>query len=274
MSWSEPREVRGLDKPVSRLCLSASYGIDAASVEWGFERGINSYYWGSIRTGAFREGLRNLIRAGHRDRMVIALQSYVRWPAGMLGWSVERGLCQLGIDHADILILGWYNKRPPQRILDAALHIKERGLVRSLMMSGHNRSYFPEMAREGIMDLFMVRYNAAHRRAEEQIFEPLKNEESRPGIWAYTATRWGTLLDRRLWPEGESPIDGADCYRFALTHPMVDVVLCGPRDRAQYEEALQALERGPLDEGELARMHRIGDSVYAGGGLRSLVTPP
>ena len=79
---------------------------------------------------------------------------------------------------------------------------------------------------------------------------------------AYTATRWGHLLDPTKMPEGQSLPTGSDCYRFALSHPAVDLVLCGPADRAQMQEALKALERGPLDPDEMKRMHEIGDHVY------------
>jgi predicted aldo/keto reductase-like oxidoreductase len=81
-------------------------------------------------------------------------------------------------------------------------------------------------------------------------------------VIAYTATRWGHLLDPTKMPEGESPPEASDCYRFALGHPAVDLVLCGPADRAQMQEALRTLERGPLDPDEMERMRRIGDHIY------------
>ncbi len=79
---------------------------------------------------------------------------------------------------------------------------------------------------------------------------------------AYTATRWGHLLDPKKMPPGEEPLLARDCYRFALSHPAVDMALCGPADQEQMEEALRALELGPLDPEEMERMHRIGDHIY------------
>ena len=49
---------------------------------------------------------------------------------------------------------------------------------------------------------------------------------------------------------------------FALSQPAVDMVLCGPADRSQMQEALRALERGPLPPDEIERMQRIGDHIY------------
>lgn len=47
-----------------------------------------------------------------------------------------------------------------------------------------------------------------------------------------------------------------------LNQPAVDLVLCGPSDRSQMQEALRALERGPLPPDEVERMQRIGDYIY------------
>lgn len=52
-----------------------------------------------------------------------------------------------------------------------------------------------------------------------------------------------------------------DCYRFCLSSPHVDVVLCGPKDRAQLEENLRGLQKGPLSAEEDAWMWRFGAAV-------------
>ena len=64
-----------------------------------------------------------------------------------MGRTVEKGLRSLGIDYADVLILGWFNRFPRPGVMEAALKLKERGLVRFLAMSGHNRPLFGETAR-------------------------------------------------------------------------------------------------------------------------------
>ena len=40
------------------------------------------------------------------------------------------------------------------------------------------------------------------------------------------------------------------------------LLLGGPANREQMQEALRALDAGPLDAAEMARMQRIGDYVY------------
>jgi predicted aldo/keto reductase-like oxidoreductase len=78
---------------------------------------------------------------------------------------------------------------------------------------------------------------------------------------AYTATRWGQLPDPKKTPPGETTPRGSDCYRFALSHPAVDVVLCGPKNAEELEEGMAALDRGPMNDDELAWMKRVGAHV-------------
>lgn len=68
-------------------------------------------------------------------------------------------------------------------------------------------------------------------------------------------------------PAGETPLSAADCYRFVLSHPAVDVCLCGPKNIDQMRTALSALEGGPMSSEEMARARRIGDHVRRHGGL-------
>ena len=113
-----------------------------------------------------------------------------------------------------------------------------------------------------------VRYNAAHRGAEREVF-PFLPAEGAPGVVSYTNTRWGDLLAVRNMPAGQAPPRASDCYRFALSDPHVQVALCGPASDGQMKEALHALEAGPLDQEELARLRLIGDHVH---GIRSLMS--
>ncbi|UCC88412.1 MAG: aldo/keto reductase, partial [Anaerolineales bacterium] len=74
----------------------------------------------------------------------------------------------------------------------------------------------------------------------------------------------GKLLKPRLLPPGERPLAPADPYRFVLSHPDVNVCVTGPSTAAQMEHNLKALDAGPLDEEEMARVRRIGRHIYGG----------
>ncbi len=241
------------------LGLGSSYGLGAKDVERAFERGINYFYWGTRRSPSFGQGLRR-IAARSRERMVLVVQSYARF--GMiLERSVEHALKKLGTDHADLVLLGWWDSPPPPRIVGRARALGEKGRARHLMVSCHRRATFQRYIEDPTWAAIMVRYNAAHPGAELDVFPHLSVR--RPGVVSYTATRWGALLDEKLMPEGEKRPRAADCYRFVLSNPNVDVALCGPKNGAELDEAMAALDLGPMNADELAWMKRVGAHVKA-----------
>jgi aryl-alcohol dehydrogenase-like predicted oxidoreductase len=249
---------------VSRLGIGSSFTGDPAFIEEAVEQGVNYLYWGSIRRPAFGRAIRNVARR-NREAVVLTVQSYTR-VAALLAPSIDIALLRAGIEYFDFLLLGMWNKPPGQELLDAAQRLVEKGKVRHLMLSTHNRPSLQEhfrqySAKESPFDVFMLRYNAANRGAEDDVFPHLPDSPN-PGIVAYTATRWGHLLDPKKMPAGEQTPPARDCYRFALSNSAVSMVLCGPANREQMQEALRALEAGPLDADEMARMRHIGDHIY------------
>jgi aryl-alcohol dehydrogenase-like predicted oxidoreductase len=260
MAFAEKRILGRTGLRVGPLGVAASFGAPAAAFEEAYERGCNYFYWGSMRKKGMCDAIKNLCGQGKREDLVIVVQSYSR-SAPLMEVFLEKALQSLSLDHADILLLGWHNKVPAKRIIDKAMAMKEKGLVRYLALSGHNRSLFPRLAETDIFDLFHVRYNAAHRGAEQEIFPHIQGETG-PGVVSYTATRWGQLLNAKKMPPGEDPPSASDCYRFVLSNPGVDVCICGPKDEMQMREGLRSLELGPLTPEELIRMRKIGDYVH------------
>lgn len=246
-------------REVHRLGIASSFGLGAAGVEEAIERGVNYVYWGSLRRSAFGQGLRNVIARGGRDKICLVIQSYTRL-GFLMGWSLRRALRWLGTDHADVLLLGWWQSEPPLRIIDAALALQQKGLARHIALSTHERPLLPKIA-GGPYDVFHVRYNAAHRGAEAEVFDPLGSDcAERPGLVAFTALRWGSLVKTPA-PDGRM-VTAGDCYRFALSHPSVDVCMTGPRNDGDVRHALDALEKGPLSEEDMAWMRGHGDRIH------------
>ncbi len=79
---------------------------------------------------------------------------------------------------------------------------------------------------------------------------------------AFTATRWGKLLNAKKMPPGEAPLTAAECYRFVLSHPAVDVCMSGAKSVEEMRQNLALLDAGPLSPDEMARARRVGDFVY------------
>ncbi len=250
---------------VSRLGIGSSFTRDSAFIEEAVDQGVNYLYWGSIRRPAFGRAIKN-VALKNREGVVLTVQSYTR-VAALMAPSIEIALRRAGIEYFDVLLLGKWNAPPSQALIDAAQRLKDAGKVHHLMISTHNRPSLQEHfrrfeAKESPFDAFMLRYNAANRGAERDVFPYLK-ASARPGIVSYTATRWGQLLDPSKMPAGQPAPLARDCYRFALSHPDVNMVLCAPANREQMQEAIRALDAGPLDAEEKAHLERIGDHVSA-----------
>ncbi len=245
---------------VGPLGVSGGYGVGASALRRAFDRGVNYFYHGSRRNPGMATAIRDLVAAGHRDELVVVLQSYSRLSA-LMERSLTRGLAQLGIETADVLLLGWYNGPPGDRLLERAERMRERGMFRHLAVSGHRRPAFVGHAADPRFAIVHIRYNAAHTGAETEIFPHLA-ANGRPGVVAYTATAWGSLLKPRRMPAGEAPLRARDCYRFVLANPDFKVCISGPKDDAQMDEALAALAEGPLSADEESRIRRIGRWVH------------
>jgi aryl-alcohol dehydrogenase-like predicted oxidoreductase len=149
--------------------------------------------------------------------------------------------------------------------------LREEGKTRAIGFSSHDRRLAAALARELPADVLMVRYNASHRGAEHEVFDALADlGAARPGIMAYTATRWGMLLKPLPELGFASPMTAPECYGFALDHPMVDMVWCAARTPGELREDVAAALAGPLDPERRREICRFGDAVHraARGGRR------
>lgn len=259
-SWlhATPSAFRG--KRVHRLGLATNYGIEEDGVRAAMDRGVNLFLW----TARGKKGLKSPLRDALKQRRdEIAVVGFA--PAGYFGWTVRRGaegiLKDLGVDRIDVLLLGWVGVGAAWTSATESelLHLRESGKVGSIGISIHDRPRAGKLAESSPLDLLMIRYNAAHPGAEREIFPHVR--EKNPSILAYTGTAWRKLLKR---PKGwDGPVMTAgDCYRFQLSSPHVDVAITGPASRAQMEENLAALEKGPLSPDEEKWMREFGHKAH------------
>ena len=248
---------------VSRLGLASGYGVPASAIERAFhEYGTNYFYVSPfLNLGSMVQAVRNLA-PGHRDELFLVLARPM-FRSFRLESYVDRWLSKLGIEWVDLLFQD-VRKPPKQKLIDRVERLRESGKVRFVGLSSHNRPLFPQIARGEVKapgDFFHIRYNAVHTGAEEDVFPHLPQED-RPGIGIFTATCWRKLLKPKLMPAGESPLTAADCYRFVLSHPDVNVCMVAPSNAEQMDDNLAALAAGPLEEEEMARIRRIGKHIY------------
>ena len=245
---------------VHPLGLAGNYGIDAAGIERGFhELGVN-YFFATPRMKPMVQAVRNLVAGGHRDRLVVA--AGVNLPFGFgVRRALDRALKTFGLERIDVFQLFWVQAHwyVTGDTWKEMRRLKESGLVGALGVSCHDRPMARALVDELDLDVLMIRYNAAHRGAEREIFATLPPEPARRvGVVAYTATRWGKLLQPL---DGEAPMTGPECYRFALGHPAVDVTLCGARSYGELAENAAGVAEGRLPEARVEAVRRFGDRV-------------
>ncbi len=247
-------------RALHRMGIACNYGIGPADLEHAFERGVQYVYWGSLRTGSLRPTLRAALQRD-RKRYVVATGPLLAYFGGSVRRACESRLRELGTDYLDVFQLNWagVTSAVSEGTLEALQKLKSEGKVRAIGVSIHDRPRAGRLAEDSPLDLFMIRYNAAHPGAEKEIFPHLAKRG--PAVVAYTATSWRKLLKAPSGYTGKVPTAG-DCYRFCLSSPHVDLALMGPANRTQLDENLDALARGPLDEDEQKWMRGFGKAVH------------
>jgi aryl-alcohol dehydrogenase-like predicted oxidoreductase len=246
-------------KTVHPLGLAAGFGIDEDGIREAFDRGLNYVFWNPAARKLTRV-LRSL-PPRERERLVIATGPTFGFTSGNVRRRAERVLSLLGIEQIDVYQLFWLGRTSAwtDGVVEELAKLKEEGKVRRLGISIHDRVRAGRLAEDSPLDLFMIRYNAAHPGAERDIFPHL--EKRKPSIVAYTATSWRKLLKKPSRFDGPAASAG-DCYRFCLSSPHVDVVLTGPSDTGELRENLAALEKGPLSDEEMQWMRALGSAVH------------
>lgn len=257
------KHVPALGRDVFRLGLACNYGIDGEAFDAAMERGVEYVFWTGLRTGKVKDALRRQL-ASRREKIVLAAGASLGAFGGSVRWAAERLLRELGTDYIDVFHLFWLGTASAwtEGTREALHELKASGKVRATAISIHDRPRAGNLVRESELDLFMLRYNAAHPGAERDVFPQLAERKgTAPAVVAYTATSWRKLLTRPRGWTGEVMTAG-DCYRFCLSSPHVDVVLTGPSTRAQLDENLAALAKGPLSPEEDTWMRAFGHAVH------------
>lgn len=250
---------------VTPLGLSASYYPGRKAIHAAVEQGINLFFaFGVDRQmiGALRE-----VMPSRREKFVLATGAYnYIWWAQDVRKAFEKRLRQFRTDYIDIFLFMGVMK-PAEftpKVREELLKLKEEGKVRAIGLSCHHRAFLGSLAEQGQLSALMLRYNAAHRGAEQEIFPHLSTHN--PGILGYTATRWTYLLRRPKSLPGDARIPTAgECYRFVLSNPRVHAVLTAPRSERELRENIAAVEQGPLSEEDMRFMREFGDAVHAQG---------
>ncbi len=258
--------------PVLRLGLATrgNTHLEARDVEYAVARGVNYLNWCGYDDG-MAQATRD--KPFDREQVVIAMQLGERSRSG-----AERELADalhtLQTDRIDVVTFyyveedqEWNEICCPGGALEALVAARGKGQVRIIGLTTHQRALGAKWAQTGKLDMLMIRYNAAHRGAEDDVFPVTKR--LRIPVVTFTAQRWGALTKSTSdSPEEFAPSPAPEWYRFALANRSASIVLMAPTNRRELEEDLILLDdwRPPSPE-EFERMAAHGRSVrrHAGG---------
>lgn len=235
------------------------------------EQGVNYWNWCGHDDGMGR-AIGEL--GSRRSEVVVATQ------VGVAGWSgdamrrgIDQALARLNTDWLDVVTLyyvetenEWQQIVAPDGAWRALDDAKRQGLVRSIGLTTHQRPLAARWAQTGKIDLLMIRYNAAHRGAEHDVF-PITQRQGLPVV-CFTCLRWGALLEPAVGApdDGRAP-EARDLYRFVLSNDSVSVALTAPNGRRQLQHTLSLLDDWhALSAARRSEIEAHGDRVRASAG--------
>lgn len=256
---------------VCRLGL-ATRGRGMLSVDdvyQALDHGVNFLNWCGVPDG-LSQAIAGL--GSRRDEVRVCVQFEAR-RVDEAKVELEGILHELRTDRVDVLTFyyveeaaEWEEIAGPGGALAFCREAQRQGAVGLIGLTSHQRSLAAAIARGGMLDLLMIRYNAAHRGAETEVF-PVTEALGMPVV-VYTCLRWGALLKPTPDdPPGFIVPPAPAWYRFALRHPAVHVALMAPASREQLMEDLMVLDaRPPLTPEEYKVLAAHGRRVRKYGG--------
>jgi aryl-alcohol dehydrogenase-like predicted oxidoreductase len=279
---------------VSPIGIGGGNGISNEDLLYAFDRGINYFFFSSdLHHFSYRksaEAIKTLCggKSAVRDQVVLATVTYMSNPEKLIGAVIDQ-ISELQVDYIDVFHWGWITEKEDfGSLVEATRQLKaggqlsrmvrlmmyqaseinqellNRGLVRYVGSSFHARKVACEWRNE--LDVLMLRYNLAHLGVEQEVFPYLYGDKEKdPGIVVFNVAHEGRLLFNVAppgYPKNLYVPTIPDCYRFALSNTAVDLVLTGVTTRAELDQALDAMEKGPLSEDECAFLREYG-SIYS-----------
>jgi aryl-alcohol dehydrogenase-like predicted oxidoreductase len=251
----------------SCLGLAAHPEQDPRCIRRARDEGINFFFFYGPSPGRFGEVLAPLARQ-QREEVIVASGSGSRTRSSLLA-ARRKILAGLGIEMLDVFFAEYINPTDDPAavfgadgVLDELQRWKAEGRIRYVGATAHDRKLAKQLAADSRVDVLMHRFNMAHRKAARDVF-PTAVRAKTPVI-AFTATRWRSLLEPHAdWPA--PPPSAADCYRYCLAYPAVQLALTSPQTVLELNENLEVLTSVAMNDRERAHWERYGDHVYGRG---------
>lgn len=257
---------------VSPICLGLTESPE--TVIAAYEEGVNFFFvtadlhW-PLYEGV-RKGLAKLLEGNtsRRQEIVVGVVSYLDNPL-FSALQFNEVIAEIpGLDHVDLMIAGavasessFYSR------FDSLVRARAAGMhgARAVGATFHQRSLALTADNYNLLDIAFIRYNSAHPGAQRDLF-PLLSPNRSGLIFNFKSvmSRVSPETFETLNLPGSSWLPSAcDHYRFVLSRPEIDGVLCSPLQPGEMRQLARALDRGPLSNEEESYMIWLASLVHA-----------
>jgi hypothetical protein len=255
---------------VSPFCIGITGTPD--SVVQAFDLGINFFFVSADLHWPLyehtRQGISKLVAGNRsrRDEIVVAVVSYLDEPLFSALQFHEVVDAVPGLERVDVMVAGavgndyGFAKLNGLRDAGAKRHLGSRAVGASF----HQRKYALASDLYSLLDLNLVRYNTAHPGARTDLFPYLQPQTStlmfnlKSMMFRVPEERFREL---RLPPGAWMP-QSCDYYRFVLSQPALDGILCSPLEPAEVRGMVQAMEQRPLTLQEQEYMIWLSSTAF------------
>ena len=244
---------------VSPLCLGMTASPE--TVTEAYDQGINFFFvTGDLHWPLYdglRKGLAKLLQGNRtrRDEVVVAVVSYLDNPLfGAL--QFHEVIAEIpGLERVDVLVAGavaseasFYSRLDS---MAAARRNRHNG-ARAIAASFHQRTLALASDYYDLLDVSFIRYNAAHPGARHDLFPFVRPARACPvfnfkSVMARVTEEQFAALNL---PAGYWLPSAEDYYRFVLTRPEIDGILCSPQSAEEVKGMVRALDRGGISPAE------------------------
>lgn len=255
---------------VSPFCLGITSSPE--TVLTAYENGINFFFltadlhWPLY--DSTRKGLKKLLEgsSSRRDGIVVGVVSYLENPL-FAGLQFNEVIAEIpGLERVDLIIAGAVSSHESfYSRLDSIARARAGGNhgAKATGATFHQRRLAVAASYYELLDISYIRYNSAHAGALTDLLPYLPPYRSNlvfnfKSVFSMVAR--GTLdslgLPKTYWCP-----DPSDYYRFVLSRPEIDGVLCSLLEPQEVTELARALDKGPLSDAEQQYMMRLSSLV-------------
>jgi len=232
-----------------------------------FERGVNYIDSGFMYCSQESEYTVGRALKGWKDKVTLttkATKQRMENP-GDLRRMLEHQLAKLDRDYVDFYLfhgIGWDNFHEIDKKtgwLKDMLRAREEGLVKHIGMSFHDEpERMVDLIDLGFVELVTCQYNYLDRRNEESIAYAASKGIGVIVMGPVGGGRLAVIPKSIQDTPGLSNSRAAElALRFVIANPNVNVALSGMGSVEMVEQNVEAVEKGPLNEEEVATLNRL-----------------